>query len=91
MVGGSVGGGTRPLLQIYLHLAQRKGPLSFSEEIKVKSGQMAGVNKSLPSARGERVPVVLADANPLLARQQTFVKVVLVKRKFTFVPLFPDY
>lgn len=45
MVGGSVGERTRPLLEIYLHLVQRNAPPSFSEGIKVKSGQMAGVNK----------------------------------------------
>lgn len=57
MVSGSVAERARLLLEIYLHLVQRNGPLSFSEEIKVKSGQMAGVNKNLQSARGERAPV----------------------------------
>lgn len=57
MVRGSVEERTRLLLEIYLHLVQRNGPLSFSEEIKVKSGQMAGVNKKLQPACGERAPV----------------------------------
>lgn len=45
MVGGTSEGEHGRLLEIYLHLAQRSAALSFSVEIKVKPGQMAGVNK----------------------------------------------
>lgn len=39
----------------------------------MKSGQMAGVNKKLQSACGERAPVSWLTLTPLLAFQRAFV------------------
>lgn len=58
----TVGGGRRrentpAPPNLFAFSATQRSSEFFSEEIKVKSGQMAGVNKKLQSACGERAPV----------------------------------